>query len=33
MKEYQIPEIVVLNLDVVDIVTTSEDDENTTSWA
>ena len=32
MKEYQIPEIEVLNLKVVDIITTSEDDENATSW-
>ena len=32
MKEYQIPEIEVLNLKVVDIITTNEDDENATSW-
>ena len=32
MKEYQIPEIEVLNLNVVDIITTNEDDENATSW-
>jgi hypothetical protein len=32
MKEYQIPEIEVLNLNVVDVITTNEDDENATSW-
>ena len=30
MKEYQMPEIEVLNLKVVDIIT--NDDENATSW-
>ena len=32
MKEYQIPDIEVLNLNVVDVITTNEDDENDTSW-
>lgn len=32
MKEYQIPEIEVLNLNVIDVITTNEDDENATSW-
>ena len=32
MKEYQMPEIEVLNLNVVDVITTNEDDENATSW-
>ena len=32
MKEYQMPEIEILNLKVVDIITTNEDDENATSW-
>ena len=32
MKVYEIPEIEVMNLKVVDIITTDDENENATSW-